>query len=136
MSARRVALPCELDVHASVNASSSTIELTFINTGSATAVFHARSGNTADAVRFYTVEPGKDSQRGTWNIASSYQLSVYGPEWLRAVFQGEHRFKRRELSAFAPATTPAATAARSNGRSRTAPPRPKSALLVMPIQVR
>jgi phospholipase C len=81
------ALPYKLDVYASVNASSSTIELTFINTGTATAVFHVRSGNTADAVRFYTVEPGK-TLTGTWNIASSYQLSVYGPNGFVRFFKG------------------------------------------------
>ena len=53
------ALPYELDVHASVNASNSTVVLTFFNTGSATVVFQVRSGNAADPVRTYTVEPGK-----------------------------------------------------------------------------
>ena len=72
------ALPYELDVHAAVNASSNTVSLTFLNTGKATVVFHVRSGNAADPVRDYTVEPGK-SLTGTWNVTSPYNLSVYGP---------------------------------------------------------
>jgi len=81
------ALPYELNVHASVDSSSSTVALTFFNTGSATAVFHVRSGNPADAPRFYTVEPGK-KLTGTWNVASSYQLSVYGPNGFVRFFNG------------------------------------------------
>jgi phospholipase C len=82
------ALPYELDVHASVNASNSTVGLTFFNTGGATVVFQVRSGNAADPVRDYTVEPGKQLA-GTWNIvASSYQLSVYGPNGFVRFFNG------------------------------------------------
>ena len=81
------ALPYELDVHATVNASYSTVSLTFINTGSAAAVFQVRSGNAADPVRNYTVEPGK-TLSGTWNVASSYHLSVYGPNGFVRYFNG------------------------------------------------
>jgi phospholipase C len=81
------ALPYELDVHASVNASNNTVSLTFLNTGSATVVFHVRSGNAADPVRYYTVEPGK-SLTGIWNVASSYDLSVYGPNGFMRHFKG------------------------------------------------
>ena len=81
------ALPYQLDVHASVNASNGTVSLTFINTGRATAVFHVRSGNTADPARYYTVEPGK-TLAGTWNVASSYNLSVYGPNGFVRYFNG------------------------------------------------
>jgi phospholipase C len=81
------ALPYELDVHGSVNASNSTVSLTFINTGRATVVFQVRSGNTADPVRDYTVEPGK-TLTGTWNVASSYHLSVYGPNGFVRYFNG------------------------------------------------
>jgi phospholipase C len=81
------ALPYELDVQASVNASNSTVGLTFFNTGRATAVFQVRSGNAADPVRFYTVEPGK-KLAGTWNAASSYHLSVYGPNGFVRYFNG------------------------------------------------
>jgi len=79
------ALPYELDVYASVNAS--TVVLTFLNTGRATVVFQVRSGNAADTVRNYTVEPGK-SLADTWNVASSYNLSVYGPNGFVRYFNG------------------------------------------------
>src|SRR5262249_48876330 len=47
------ALPYELDVHATVDASNHTVSLTFSNTGKATVVFHVRSTNAADPVRYY-----------------------------------------------------------------------------------
>lgn len=81
------ALPYELNVHASVNASSGAVVLTFSNTGRATAVFHVRSGNPSDAVRAYTVEPGKRLS-GSWNFTSSYNLSVYGPNGFARFFEG------------------------------------------------
>jgi phospholipase C len=81
------ALPYELNVHASVDASSSTVGLTFSNIGHAAAVFQVRSGNAADPVRFYTVEPGK-SLAGTWGAAPSYDLSVYGPNGFIRFFKG------------------------------------------------
>src|SRR5215813_4430085 len=81
------ALPYELDVHGSVNASNNTVSLAFLNTGSATVVFHVRSGNAADPVRNYTVEPGK-SLTGIWNVASSYDLSVHGPNGFMRHFKG------------------------------------------------
>ena len=81
------ALPYELDVHAMVHAANTTIDLTFVNTGKATVVFQVRSGNAADPVRTYTVEPAK-SLVGTWNVASSYDLSVYGPNGFVRFFNG------------------------------------------------
>jgi phospholipase C len=81
------ALPYELNVQATVNPGNSTIVLTFLNTGAETVAFHVRSGNVADPVRFYTVEPGKELM-GTWNITSSYDLSVYGPNGFVRFFQG------------------------------------------------
>jgi phospholipase C len=50
-------------------------------------VFQVRSGNPADPVRFYTVEPDKNLA-GTWNVASSYNLSVYGPNGFVRYFNG------------------------------------------------
>jgi phospholipase C len=81
------ALPYELDAQASVDASNGTVVLTFLNTGRATVVFQVRSGNPADPVRDYTVEPGK-TLSGTWNVASSYSLSVYGPNGFVRYFNG------------------------------------------------
>lgn len=79
------ALPYELNIHATVAAS--TVTLTFFNTGSATVVFQVRSGNVADNVRTYTVEPGKQLS-DSWNAASSYDLSVYGPNGFTRFFKG------------------------------------------------
>ena len=81
------ALPYELDVHATVNASNHTVSLTFSNTGQATVVFHVRSTNAADPVRYYTVEPGKQLT-GVWNVGASYDLSVYGPNGFARYYQG------------------------------------------------
>ena len=81
------ALPYELNVHATVNASNKTVVLTFSNTGSATVAFNVRSGNAADLVRCYTVEPGKQLT-GSWNVGSSYDLSVYGPNGFARFFKG------------------------------------------------
>src|SRR6202035_3356079 len=81
------ALPYELDAHGSVHASSRTVSLTFLNTGSAAAVFQVRSGNPSDAVRFYTVEPGKKLS-DAWSASESYNLSVYGPNGFVRFFNG------------------------------------------------
>jgi phospholipase C len=81
------ALPYELDVHASVDAKAGTIRLTFENTGKATVVFQVRSANPADAVRGYTVEPGKKLE-GSWSATPSYGLSVYGPNGFARYFKG------------------------------------------------
>jgi len=79
------ALPYELNVHAEVSAS--TVTLTFFNTGAATVVFEVRSGNSADNVRTYTVESGKQLA-DMWNAGSSYDLSVYGPNGFARYFKG------------------------------------------------
>ena len=79
------ALPYELNVHAAV--SNDSITLTFSNTGAATVVFQVRSGNPADVVRTYTVEPGK-LLSDSWSFASSYNLSVYGPNGFIRYFNG------------------------------------------------
>lgn len=81
------ALPYTLDVHGSVSLATGTISLEFSNTGKATAVFQVRSGNPAEAVRNYTVEPGKKLS-GTWSAAASYDLSVYGPNGFVRQFKG------------------------------------------------
>jgi phospholipase C len=81
------ALPYELNVHAAVDASNGTVVLKFFNTGSATVVFQVRSGNPADLVRTYTVEPGKHLV-DSWNVVSSYDLAVYGPNGFARYFNG------------------------------------------------
>ena len=81
------ALPYELNVHASVDASTGTVVLTFLNTGGATVVFQVRSTNTADLVRTHTVEPGKQVS-DSWKVGASYNLSVYGPNGFFRSFRG------------------------------------------------
>ena len=81
------ALPYELNVHGKVHQSDDTFQIQFNNTGDATAVFHVRSGNAADLPRSYTVEAGK-SLNDTWNVGSSYDLSVYGPNGFFRSFKG------------------------------------------------
>jgi phospholipase C len=80
-------VPYECNVYAVVNASASTVELTFVNTGSAAAVFQVRSANPADVVRTYTVGAG-EQLAGTWKVVSSYDLSVYGPNGFVRYYQG------------------------------------------------
>ncbi len=81
------ALPYELHVHGSLNAAAGTFVLDFWNTGKAGAVFQVRSANPADAVRMYTVEPGK-RLTGTCNVGLQYDLSVYGPNGFMRRFTG------------------------------------------------
>jgi phospholipase C len=81
------ALPYELDVHASVSASNGTVTLKFLNTGKKTVVFQVRSGNPADAVRFYTVEPHQ-TLSDSWSFSTAYSLSVYGPNGFVRYFNG------------------------------------------------
>jgi phospholipase C len=83
------ALPYEMNVSAVVNASANTVVLTFANTsaGSTAVVFQVRTNNPTDLVRTYTVEPG-ESLSDTWNVTSTYSLSVYGPNGFVRYFNG------------------------------------------------
>ena len=91
------ALPYAMDVTSSVNSSNSTVSLQFSNTGAKTVVFQVRSGNAADPVRNYTVEPGK-SLSGSWNVTSTYDLSVYGPNGFARYFKGSIGSKAANLA--------------------------------------
>jgi phospholipase C len=81
------ALPYELNAYGTVDTSNGTVGLKFHNPGKATVVFQVRSVNPADTVRTYTVEPGK-MLADSWNVASSYGLSVYGPNGFVRYFNG------------------------------------------------
>jgi phospholipase C len=81
------ALPYAMEVQSTVNASNSTVSLQFFNTGRAAVVFHVRSGSATDPVRNYTVEAGK-TLTGSWNVVSTYDLSVYGPNGFVRYFKG------------------------------------------------
>src|SRR5262249_2235737 len=81
------AVPYELEAARAIDASPHTRVLTYVNPGKATVVFHVRSGNASDPVRYYTVEPHKQLA-GSWNVGSSYDLSVYGPNGFVRFFKG------------------------------------------------
>lgn len=81
------ALPYDLSVRDSVRAATNTVELFFINSGKAGAVFQVRSGAAADPVRNYTVEADKKLS-GKWTVSGSYDLSVYGPNGFFRSFKG------------------------------------------------
>jgi phospholipase C len=85
-----------MNVHALVDKKGGTVRLTFENTGKATVVFQVRSGNPADAVRGYTVEPGKKLE-GTWSAKPNYDLSVYGPNGFLRCFAGSVAGARLDL---------------------------------------
>jgi phospholipase C len=80
------ALPYSLDAHGDLQ-SDLSFRIDFRNDGDAGAVFHVRSGNTADAPRNYTVEPSKHLS-DTWAAPSAYDLSVYGPNGFFRSFKG------------------------------------------------
>jgi len=77
------ALPYQLNVLAAVD--SSTVTLTFINTGTATAVFQVRQHT--QFVRNYTVGPDK-TLTDTFNVSGSYNLMVHGPNGFVRYFKG------------------------------------------------
>ncbi len=81
------ALPYELNVFGRMDPFGRELELQFVNTGKAGAVFQVRSGNTTDPVRNYTVEAGKELS-GHWNLSGPYDLSVYGPNGFMRFFKG------------------------------------------------
>ena len=126
------ALPYQLDVQGSVNASNSTVTLTFVNTGKAAAVFQVRSTNAADPVRNYTVEPGK-KLTGTWTVASSYNLSVYGPNGFVRYFKGSIGCECRG-SGMCSRSAYSRISARSGGRSPTSSATTRRSPCSMPIR--
>jgi phospholipase C len=127
------ALPYELNVQASVNASNSTVGLNFFNTGGATVVFQVRSDNPADLVRQYTVEPGK-TLPDTWDVASSYNLSVYGPNGFVRYFNGSIGSSAAALDVRSSYGSAAVVAAQSKGKSPMSPPTTPKLVYSMPIQ--
>ena len=81
------ALPYELNAHGTVDTVRNTLRLEFSNTGEATVVFQVRSTDPAAEVRNYTVEPHK-RLADIWNIVSTYDVSVYGPNGFVRYFKG------------------------------------------------
>jgi phospholipase C len=95
------AVPYVLNVLASADLMRETVELTFLNSGRAAAVFHVRSNaqsNSPLGPWTYTVEGGHNIQ-DTWNLRASnesiYDLSVYGPNGfgrsLKGSFSGSQK---------------------------------------------
>jgi len=82
------ALPYELHVEGEVSAAQGGINLTFRNTGQAGAVFHVRFGNGLTP-RTYTVDAGAEASDLFGSVgATSYDLSVYGPNGFLRTFAG------------------------------------------------
>jgi len=81
------AIPYELNVQSAVDAASSTLQLTFVNSGKQGAVFQVRSDSTTDPVRNCTVEAGK-TLSGTWIVSGLYGLTVYRPNGFTRYFKG------------------------------------------------
>jgi len=94
---RSRALPYQLHVHADVRAASLELELAFINSGRAGAVFHVYDKLHLDrAPQRYTIEPDKQLV-GRWNLqadAGAYDLWVLGPHGFHRRFAGEARPSR------------------------------------------
>jgi phospholipase C len=84
------ALPYELHTDGLADVSTGSFALSFGNSGKAAAVFHVRSGNTADAPQSFTVEPQKRLP-GVWRAFGNnlgYDLSVHGPNGFFRAFKG------------------------------------------------
>ena len=76
------ALPYDLDVHAAVDDAGHAVSLSFVNTGTAGAVFHVYDRHALTEIpRRYAVEAGKSLTGAISTIASSglYSLFVIGP---------------------------------------------------------
>lgn len=88
------ALPYELNVHATVNASASSLALTFLNTGWATVVFQVRSGNPSDLVRNVH---SRTPQAALGHMERFFILRsvCLWPQRVRALLQGQRRVRRR-----------------------------------------
>ena len=85
------ALPYTLDATGTVQRADGSFWIEFRNAGEAAAVFHVRSGNSADRPRTYTVEPHQHLS-DSWGVmaggGSAYDLSVYGPNGFYRAFKG------------------------------------------------
>jgi phospholipase C len=85
------ALPYTLYADGHINDVDGSFVIDFSNGGTAAAVFQVRSGHSPVAPRTYTVEGGK-SLSDVWAVvsagASTYDLSVYGPNGFVRGFKG------------------------------------------------
>ncbi|MCQ9156550.1 phosphocholine-specific phospholipase C [Acidomonas methanolica] len=83
------ALPYDLHVQSTAPGHARSMDLTFVNTGSAAAVFHVRDLRNGVAPRYYTVENGR-SLVDHWLVAEDggYALDVHGPNGFFRSFAG------------------------------------------------
>jgi phospholipase C len=82
------ALPYELQVDGEAHDSEGTVELRFRNTGKAAVVFQVRFGDGQTAPRTYTVGAGHEASDTFGGGATSYDLSVHGPNGFLRTFAG------------------------------------------------
>jgi phospholipase C len=103
------ALPYELHVNGSANASKNTFQITFANTGAQGAHFYVYASNRTDGPWRYTVEAGK-SLSETFDLSSTngvYSFEVFGPNGFVRKFAGNppaqahssHGFRARRPAA-------------------------------------
>jgi phospholipase C len=85
------ALPYELDASGHVQLGDGSVRIDLANSGAHAAVFQVRSGNPAHDPRSFTLGPGTQLS-GVWSVAgigaTSYDLSVYGPNGFLRAFKG------------------------------------------------
>jgi phospholipase C len=79
-------------LHADGHASATSVSINLRSAGRAAAVFQVRSATNGQDPRNYTVEQGKHLT-DTWDIGSSYDLSVYGPNGFFRNFKGGQQAK-------------------------------------------
>jgi phospholipase C len=82
------ALPYDLHVNGQANDFEETVELRFLNSGKAGAVFHVRFGDGQTAPRTYTVGAGDETSDNFGAGGASYDLSVFGPNGFLRTFAG------------------------------------------------
>jgi phospholipase C len=89
---RACAVPYSINTYGDVDSIAGAFTIRFTNSGSKTAVFQVRSGNTAMGPWTYTVQPQAEIV-DTWNFeragAVAYDLSVYGPNGFFRAYKGQ-----------------------------------------------
>jgi phospholipase C len=91
-------VPYELHVTGEVGVVDASVTLRLRNSGKAAAVFQVRSGNGQDGPWTYTVGAGdvvSDTLSFAATGATSYDLSVYGPNGFLRTFAGDFRGRHR-----------------------------------------
>jgi phospholipase C len=85
-------LPYSINAYGDVDYAAGAFNIRFANSGSRTAVFQVRSGNSSTGPWTYTVQPQAEIV-DSWNFSSSgtaaYDLSVYGPNGFFRSYKGE-----------------------------------------------